>query len=75
MAQSKLTREQHHRRQELIAWRDRMQLSNRDAAILIGYSYSGFLNLIHGSRPVNPRALILARGIEAQRKQQKEPSQ
>lgn len=68
-----LTRIEQKRRRELVAWRKRMGISLKDAATLTGYSYTGFLNLVYGHRAVNPRVLIIARGIEAQRKPKPQP--
>lgn len=52
---------------DLQNWRNRLNLSNHEAADALCLSLSGFLKQIYGQRPVSKRTARLAETVEQQR--------
>ncbi len=51
---------------DLKAWRDRLQLTNREAAEQLALSLRGFQDQLYGQRNVSPRVARLAQLVEQQ---------
>ncbi len=50
--------------QELKDWRDRLLLTNQEAAALLALTQQAFLDQLYGHRPVSPRTEQLASNFE-----------